>query len=151
MRVNYDAGSHSKRRAQNHVGGFSGHSWQGKQIVHGRWNLAMKILDDSPASLLDVFGLIPKETSGMDGFLQRGLRRFGKICRSAVLLEKRRGNQVHLHISALRRKDGGNQQFQRTPMGQGALGLRVGAFQRLHYLLDSGFTGVHFSLRVHAH
>ena len=95
-----------------------------QQFFHGAGDLASVLLDQQPAALLNIAGLVAEKAGGADHVLQLGavgLRERGGI---GIAAEERRSDHVNALVGALGREDGGDQELQWIGEGEGA--MRVG-------------------------
>lgn len=76
------------------------------------------------AATHDALCLHPEKAGRFDIVLQLGYARVREVLRAFVLLEKILRHHVHTFISALCRKDGGDEELERILMQQS--GLRLG-------------------------
>ena len=66
VRVDHDARGDAERCAQHHIGGFSADAGQFDQLVELLRHLAVVAFEQRLAAVLDVFGLIAKETGALN-------------------------------------------------------------------------------------
>ena len=69
------------------------------------------VLDQLLAARFDALGLVPKEARALDHLFEAAQRHFRQFMGGRVLREQFSGHDVHPLVSALRRKNCGDQQF----------------------------------------
>jgi len=88
MRIHDHSAGNSISRAQYYVCCFSGDSGKRKNLFHGFWNIAAKMIKDGFARAHDRFRLIAEKTCWTDVFLQLARVRIGKCLGVGVFLEQ---------------------------------------------------------------
>ena len=110
--------------AEDDVGCLAGDAGQRQQFLHGAGDRAAVLLDQKPAALLNIAGLVAEKAGGADHVLQLGavgLRERGGI---GITAEEGRSDHVDALVGTLGGQDGGDQELQWIGEGQGA--MRVG-------------------------
>ena len=106
----------------------------------------MKFFGQHLARALNRFGLVAKETGRADVLLKLGRRNFQIVLGFAVFAKQIGGHDVDALVRALSGENRGNQQLERVRMIQGAMRIRVRAFEKLNNLFRSSLTlGFSFS------
>ena len=142
--VDHHPRGHPEGRPKHDIGCFSGYSGEFEELLHGLRHLPVVLFHQAAAGLLDVPGLVAEESGGMNHPFQGLQGGAGKgFCRRVFAKELRR-DQVDSLVGALGRKDGRDQQLQRSGVSQGALGPRIGLLQARQdagHLPLAGFQG----------
>lgn len=144
MRVHNDANIDAECIAQNDVGGLASDAIQLRQFLHRLRNLPAMVFDEFAAARPDVLRLVPKKSRRPDGLLKFRERRIRIIRRRAIFFEQLFCDNVDAFVGALRRKDGGHEQFERFRVTQPTLCPGISPVQRSNdffYARGPGFDG----------
>ncbi len=102
---------------------------QGRQLLNGRRNFAIKSVKDLVRHDDQVSRLRAEEARGTDEFLDILDVRFGHGLRRRVFREQCRGHEVHPSVCALGRQTHRDQQLVRVLVGEGTEVVRELCFQ----------------------
>ncbi len=132
MGVHNDAGVYAVSVAENDVCGLASDAWQGGQLLKGFRHLAAMLGDDGGGAGYEVFCLATEKPGGADDGFDVSLGSTGQGGRVGVGGKERRGDHIYALVSALRRKDGGNQQLVGGSVVQFAVRVGVGGRERFN-------------------
>jgi len=124
MRVHWKPGK-VHRHAPDHVGSFAATPRDRDEVLHRRRHLAVETLDQGLSHSHQRPGLVPIEAGGPHQFLDILERGYRQILGRRIAGEQRRGHDVDPHIGALRRENGGSEQFVGIAVIEFAVGVGV--------------------------
>src|SRR5439155_19756268 len=104
-------------------------------------HLAAVPLDQLPAASLYAPGFVAKESQAADALLQFTRLRIGVISGGPIFFEQVSGDEVDLLVGALRRENGGDEQFERVGIIQLAMSIRISVLQAGNDFLRAGGSG----------
>ena len=134
--IDHDPGFDPEGIPQHHVGGLASDTIEREQGLHRRRHLSPVLFYQHTAAGLDVAGFVAEKADASDvegQGLEIGL---GVVLGGPVFLKQGLGDDVHLFVGALGRKDGGHQQLQRIGELEFTVGLRIGRSKALHQGTD---------------
>ena len=119
----------SKGVAQNHVRSLPAHPGKRGQGVQGPGDFAAVLLHERLAGGFQVLRLVPEQSEASKLTREVLFRGRCVVRRGAVLAEQRCRHAVHVEIGALGGQDGGDEEFERIPVHQLAMGVWVDGLQ----------------------
>jgi len=125
MGVDDDALIFPERVSQDDVRGFSGNAVERQQIVHRIRHAAAEPLTDGPAGEFKAAGLVSVESCGSNDRLDFRQGSAGEFSGRPIFFKERRGDFVNPLVRTLRGENGGDEQLQRTAIGEGTDGARI--------------------------
>jgi len=140
VRVDHDAFGQTVADAEDDVGGFAGGAGDGDELGECLRDLAVEVGENFAGSALNGFGFVAEEAGGLDKGFEFGQSRFGHIGRGRKAAKELGRDHVDAHISALRGKDGGDEQLPRRAVSERADGVGVGFVEGLEDGGDAGLT-----------
>ena len=113
VRVNNNTNIDAERIAQNDIRRFASDAVQLRQFLHRLRNFSTVALNEFAAAISNVLRLVPEKARGFDGLLKFGEWSVRVIRHRAIIFEQLFRDNVDALISALRRKNRGDEQFER--------------------------------------
>ena len=137
VRIHDDTRCDSVGRAQNDIRSLAGGAGNGEQFIHGLRHRSAEITQYSFRRADQRFGFVVEEAGGSDILRQLGLAHVGEVGDGWIFLKQAWRHLIHALVGALRRENGGHQQFPRIVVMERAGGLRVHLVQQFEDLLDA--------------
>ncbi len=139
MGIHDDTGCYPKSISEHHVGGLSGNTSEGEQVIHRPRHLAAKFLDKARARRSNVPRFVPEEARCANVVLQFAGRDSEIIFRLAIFAKEVGGDDIDACVGALRGEDRRDQEFERRRVVKGTVRVGICLSQPLNDLGGTQF------------
>ena len=134
MGVDDDAFGGVEGVAEDDICGFAAYAGEFGEGIEGAWDLAGVVVEEGDCGQFEVACLGPEKPGGLHQRLEFVLGDGGVVLRGAAAEKEAACDLVDTHVGALGRKDGGHEQLERVGEIQLAVGVGVGAGEKVEQL-----------------